>query len=66
MKHFNWDCDCPNCKKMKAAPAMYEALKAYSELGFTKQKDCAVISLARIGEVSNLVEQALKLAEGEA
>ena len=27
MKHFNWDCECSSCLKMKAADDMYEALK---------------------------------------
>jgi len=27
MKHFNWDCECPSCLKMKVAEDMYEALK---------------------------------------
>ena len=31
MQHFNWDCECPNCLKMKAAEDMYEALKLYQE-----------------------------------
>ncbi|KKN29579.1 hypothetical protein LCGC14_0842470, partial [marine sediment metagenome] len=26
MKHFNWDCECPSCLKMKASEDMYEAL----------------------------------------
>ena len=52
--------------KMKAAEDMYEALKEYSKLGYTKNGEgCALISLVALGKVSNLIEQALAKADSK-